>query len=60
VDFSQAGFLRQHTQFAGAESEPEGNCHFAGEHTSLDYQGYLNGAVESGQRAPDEILTSVS
>ena len=23
------------------------NCHFAGEHTSIDYQGYLNGAVET-------------
>jgi monoamine oxidase len=33
-----------------------GNCHFAGEHTSIDFQGYLNGAVESGERAAGEIL----
>jgi monoamine oxidase len=43
---------------AGVEGEPEGNCHFAGEHTSVDFQGYLNGAVESGQRAAQELLST--
>jgi len=47
----------QYTRFAGAEREPEGNCHFAGEHTSVDFQGYLNGAVETGQRAAQELLS---
>jgi monoamine oxidase len=49
----------QYTKFAGVEPEREGvsqTCHFAGEHTSIDFQGYLNGAVETGQRAADEIL----
>lgn len=46
----------QYTKFAGIEGEGEGNCHFAGEHTSIDFQGYMNGAVESGQRAAKEIL----
>lgn len=46
----------QYTKFAGIEGEREGNCHFAGEHTSIEYQGYLNGAVESGERAADEII----
>ncbi|MGH3064632.1 MAG: flavin monoamine oxidase family protein, partial [Gaiellaceae bacterium] len=41
----------QYTAFAGVEREREGNCHFAGEHTSVDFQGYLNGAVETGERA---------
>src|SRR4051794_29455037 len=49
----------QYTKFAGAEREPEGNCHFAGEHTSIDFQGYLNGAVESGERAAGEILAAL-
>ncbi|MGH2522766.1 MAG: flavin monoamine oxidase family protein, partial [Anaerolineales bacterium] len=49
----------QYTQFAGVEREPEGNCFFAGEHTSIDFQGYLNGAVETGQRAADEVLDSL-
>jgi monoamine oxidase len=46
----------QYTRFSGAEKEQSGNCHFAGEHTSQDYQGYLQGAVETGQRAANEIL----
>ena len=46
----------QYTGFSGAEKEASGNCHFAGEHTSQDFQGFLNGAVESGQRAANEIL----
>ena len=28
---------------------------FAGEHTSDEYFGYLNGAVESGERAAKEV-----
>ena len=46
----------QYTKFAGMERERQGNCHFAGEHTSVDFQGYLNGAVESGERVTAEIL----
>ena len=46
----------QYTKFSGMERERQGNCHFAGEHTSIDFQGYLNGAVESGERAAGEIL----
>jgi monoamine oxidase len=46
----------QYTRFAGVEREREGNCHFAGEHTSVDFQGYLNGAVETGERVVGEIL----
>jgi monoamine oxidase len=46
----------QYTQFSGAEKERSFNCHFAGEHTSQDFQGYLNGAVETGERAAGEIL----
>jgi len=46
----------QYQAFAGIERTRQGNCHFAGEHTSIDFQGYLNGAVETGQRAAAEIL----
>jgi monoamine oxidase len=49
----------QYTKFAGAEREREGNCHFAGEHTSIDFQGYLNGAVETGERVAGEILADL-
>jgi monoamine oxidase len=46
----------QYTKFYGVEREIEGACHFAGEHTSIDFQGYLNGAVETGQRAAGEVI----
>jgi monoamine oxidase len=46
----------QYTKFSGMEKVRQGNCHFAGEHTSQDFQGYLNGGVESGERAASEIL----
>ncbi|MGZ4387717.1 MAG: flavin monoamine oxidase family protein [Gaiellaceae bacterium] len=49
----------QYQAFAGMESARQGNCHFAGEHTSIDFQGYLNGAVQSGQRAASEILADL-
>jgi monoamine oxidase len=52
----------QYTKFAGVEREPEGralNCHFAGEHTSIDFQGYLNGGVETGERAANEVITAL-
>ena len=49
----------QYTGFSGVEKEAVGSCHFAGEHTSQDFQGYLNGAVETGYRAAAEILAAM-
>ena len=45
----------QYTGFAGIEGAPEGNCHFCGEHTSIDFQGFMNGAIDTGERAAREI-----
>ena len=36
-------------------ARPFGRLFFAGEHTSFQWQGYMNGAVESGRRAAAEI-----
>ena len=38
-------------------ARPAGRVVFAGEHTSIRYQGYMNGAVESGLRAAAEIAS---
>lgn len=38
------------------EGEREGNLHFCGEHTSADFQGWMEGAAESGERVATEIL----
>jgi monoamine oxidase len=49
----------QYTKFSGIEGARQANCHFAGEHTSQDNQGYLEGAVETGARAASEILSDL-
>jgi monoamine oxidase len=51
--------IGQYTRFAGVEGEPEGNVHFCGEHTSIDSQGYMEGAVETGERAAAEIISAL-
>jgi monoamine oxidase len=45
--------------FSFYEGVQEGRCHFAGEHTSGDNQGFLEGAVETGERAAREINAQV-
>jgi monoamine oxidase len=37
---------------------PHGRLFFAGEHTSVAWQGYMNGAVESGRRAAAEVAAT--
>jgi monoamine oxidase len=49
----------QYTKFSGIEGVQEGAVHFCGEHTSVDFQGYLNGAVETGYRAASEVLAAL-
>lgn len=57
---SYAAFkVGQLTAFGGAEGEPEGNVHFAGEHTSLEAQGFMEGAAESGERAAREVVEAL-
>ena len=46
----------QYTAFSGVEGRREGSAHFCGEHTSVDFQGYLNGAVDTGERAAGEVI----
>ncbi|MEM1168755.1 MAG: NAD(P)/FAD-dependent oxidoreductase [Cyanobacteria bacterium P01_H01_bin.35] len=46
----------QWTQMYGVEGERVGNLFFAGEHTSLDYQGYMEGSCETAEIAAIQIL----
>lgn len=48
----------QYTTFFGCEGETElkGRLIFAGEHTSPDWWGFMNGAIQSGERAAKEVL----
>jgi monoamine oxidase len=49
----------QYTAFAGYEAAAQGNVHFAGEHTSIAFQGFMEGAAEEGARAAAEILNAL-
>ena len=46
----------QCTTIAGHEARAQGGVHFAGEHTSVEYQGFMEGGARSGLRAAGEIL----
>jgi monoamine oxidase len=50
----------QYTAFHGIEWEPEGHAYFAGEHTSDEASGYMEGAVETGERAAGEVIASLA
>jgi monoamine oxidase len=49
----------QWTAFRGAEAERAGGLHFAGEHCSLDFQGFMEGGVSTGEAAAAEILADL-
>jgi monoamine oxidase len=38
------------------ERVAQGRVHFAGEHCSQDFQGFINGAAEEGERAANDLL----
>lgn len=44
---------------AGWEFEPVDRLFFAGEHCSEEFQGYMNGAAETGRRVAEQILEMV-
>ena len=49
----------QYTRFAGSEGVRQGPIHFAGEHCSIDFQGFMEGAAREGARAAKEIVQEV-
>jgi monoamine oxidase len=57
--WAKGGYAFFDTSFTPSDRDalarPAGRVLFAGEHTAVRWQGYVNGAVESGQRAAAEI-----
>ena len=45
----------QYTGFNGIQGVRQDNLHFAGEQTSLNCEGYIEGALRSGYRCPTEV-----
>jgi monoamine oxidase len=46
----------QYTSFSGYERVRQGNIHFAGEHCSINFQGFMEGGAQEGARAAGEII----
>jgi monoamine oxidase len=49
----------QYATFGSIAAAAQGRVHFAGEHTSINNQGFLDGAVETGARAAREIVAQL-
>jgi monoamine oxidase len=49
----------QYTAFSGYEGVAQGNIHFAGEHCSQDFQGFMEGGAAEGARAAAEVLAAL-
>lgn len=49
----------QWSAFAGVEAEPIGQVYFAGEHCSAGFQGYMEGAAETGLNAALAVLKAL-
>ena len=49
----------QYTAFGGHEGARQGSVHFCGEHTSMEFQGHMEGGATEGVRAAREILVDV-
>lgn len=49
----------QYTLFAGYEKAKQGGVYFAGEHTSQDFQGFMEGGATEGQRAAKQIANKI-
>ena len=49
----------QYTQFAGYEKARQGHVYFCGEHTSIDFQGFMEGGASEGERAGKQIAKKI-
>jgi monoamine oxidase len=45
----------QYTTFGGIEGKTQGRVFFAGEHTSQNFQGFMEGAAREGKRAGKQV-----
>jgi monoamine oxidase len=49
----------QYTSFTGYEKARQGNIHFAGEHCSINFHGFMEGGAAEGVRGANEILADL-
>lgn len=51
--------LGQYTDFAGFERAPQGGVHFCGEHTSVDFQGFMEGGASTGKQTAKDLIALI-
>ena len=58
--FSKGSYMAyktgQYTTLGGTQFAEVGNLYFAGEHCSYAFQGFMNGAAETGRKAAENII----
>ena len=47
------------TLYAGVERKRQHNALFCGEHTAIDFSGFMNGAVLTGEQAAQDVLSDL-
>jgi monoamine oxidase len=47
------------TRYARSLSAPIGRIHWAGAETAAVWNGYMDGAIRSGERAASEVLAAI-
>ena len=61
--FAKGGYTSfkkgQYSNIVGWEAVPVGNIYFAGEHVSGQFQGFMNGAAETGRVAAQQIAAQI-
>jgi monoamine oxidase len=62
--YSKAGYSSfktgQWSTLAGWEGVPVGSVYFAGEHVSREFQGYMNGAAQTGRMAAEAVAANIT
>jgi monoamine oxidase len=55
-----AYLVGQYSGFAGYEFVPQGRVYFAGEHASVQFQGYMEGGAATGKAAAIQLMSTVN
>ena len=51
--------IGQYQRYGGYGSVRQGDVHFAGEHTSQNFQGFMEGGAETGVAAAEEVIADL-
>jgi monoamine oxidase len=50
----------QYTDFGGYEAKKQGGVYFCGEHTTQDYQGFMEGGAITGESAANKLINKLT